>query len=518
MTTGCFGWVRVRRVSPKEPLISSSSSEPELYDTDAADESYFGHLSSFAEVKVTSSRRHRSPSQQQVCTMKVSPYFGPYAGSEVTFTVCMSAGQGTRTQVQVGGAKICTRLNFAAGSRESLRDACINFVHDDRWAKTDIVAERETQPNSLKFLCTKRIHLRGVLPAGMPMREAKKFDRTTKQEVFVRVWPSQLPRTRHSCGFGAEKDAIKLRVPMHISFAELAWYVRDKLGLPLASGVGFREPNSLEDVQPTRPLMLGHTLLECFVTLPQTARTAALRLMASVISVRLPVSLIGSGVEEVVVTPTMTVAEFEVAVLQQFGLGDDCFLYIPALFSHQCSHPTGLKMYATANRRSVISLVDRHARRFPIISDNDPNLAVEHRELPLYSRTVREAGLLKESPLLCFDVTGPTIPLKFKGMSNIVSGVDSGSSSSTNESSDRSSNFAHFSVENRVLSINPNWTAATLLKFVECISRFPCRRIVMGEDCAPNDAIVASFFNRDWIVRDPRGRYALSPKVLRVTP
>ena len=78
-----------------------------------------------------------------------------------------------------------------------------------------------------------------------------------------------------------------------------------------------------------------------------------------------------------------------------------------------------------------------------------------------------------------------------------ASSVDSGRSSSTNESRDRSSNF---SVKNRVLSINPNWTAATLLWLAECISRFPCRRLFMGEDCAPSDAMVATFFNRDWIV------------------
>jgi hypothetical protein len=107
--------------------------------------------------------------------------------------------------------------------------------------------------------------------------------------------------------------------------------------------------------------------------------------------------LVGCGVEEVVITHAMTVVEFEHAVVQQFGLSDECFLYIPALFSQQVRYSTGLKMYTNASRRSGMALLDRHARHFPIVSDNDLNLRVEYRELTLYNRTVREAGLLQNT-------------------------------------------------------------------------------------------------------------------------
>ena len=486
-----------------EPVTKTP--EPELYNTDAAGESYFGQVSTFAEV----SSRSRKSSEQTI--VKVVPYFGPFEGREVVFCIVHS-----RTLVRVDGEKISTQLDLTRSPRHghgSVRDTCINFVHDAGRCGYDLPCP---QPKSLQFLCKKHIHLSGVLPSGMPLREAKKFEsQSTKQSLTVRVWPSDVLRTGAS---SQTKNAVKLRVPVHLSFGELGWFLRDKVSLPSSCCVSFREPDGIYDLQPSHPLMLRHTALDCFVKTntpsPPQVFTASPR------PVLLPVMLVGCGVEEVVITHAMTVVEFEHAVVQQFGLSDECFLYIPALFSQQVRYSTGLKMYTNASRRSGMALLDRHARHFPIVSDNDLNLRVEYRELTLYNRTVREAGLLQDKVLLCFSVTGPTVPLCFKAISSNISGhsTSSSSSSSANDSSGanhRSANFVSITIEPRVISINPTWTVSTLLKYVDCVSHFSNRKLLLNDTVVSSDTVIGKLFDRDWIVQSPKGGRTVSPNVLR---
>lgn len=504
---------RVERESPSSKPLVRQEPVSELYDLDAAEEIYFGQVTTFAEVKHLTLRR---TSQGSGMRIKVCPYFGPLAGREILFCINQSRNGADRTLVYVDGTRISTRLDLSRSSpnpsrgRGSVRDTCIHFVHDARRYEDHIPLP---QPKSLLFLCTKHIHLRGVLPPGMPLREAKKFNSTVKQSVIVRVWPSRYLPAGEGCT--AARNAVKLRIPVHISFAELGWYLREKLGLPASSSLRFRELDSLDDQQHIQPVTLRHTALECFVKSASQPRPRAFT--ASPRPLPLPVMLVGRGIVEVVVSPTTTVVEFEDAVIQEFGLSEDCFLYIPALFSHQVSYTTGLKMYATANRRSV-SLLDRHSRRFPIVSEVDPNLFVEYRELPLYNRTVRDAGLLHEErvPLVCFDVPvlGPTVPLLFKAITTTsILSTNSGSSSSSGE---HCSNFVNLTIEPRIISINPHWTTATLLKYVDCVSRFACRKLLMNGTVVEKDTGIGKLFDREWMVRNPRGGQSLSPNVLRV--
>ena len=68
---------RRRRSKEAAPLVRSTD-EPELYEVDARGESYYGRISTLAEIK--SGRRKGRKSDQEY--VKLVPYFGAFCGQE----------------------------------------------------------------------------------------------------------------------------------------------------------------------------------------------------------------------------------------------------------------------------------------------------------------------------------------------------------------------------------------------------------------------------------------------------
>ena len=504
MLCGCFRRSRSRRRELSQTPLVRSTQEPELYNADAQEEEYYSKISTYAEVTIA--RRKKNSGRPERERIRVIPYFGAFAGRTVVFVIDRA-----RTQVVVDDVKISTQLDLTRRARVSVRDSCINFVHSNDCRRYDYHLP-PPQPKSLQFLCKKTIHLSGILPPGTPLQEAKKFNSTAKQSVFLSVWPSDILGDTDKCS-----STIKLRVPARISFGELAFYVREKLHLPSSSSLHFQESDGIYPLQPSRPLMQRHNSLECFVRTTQSPRYLTSSLLPSVL---LPVMLVGRGIIEVPATPTMTIVELEYAIIQKFRLDNDTFLYIPSLFSPQLSFSSGLRMFMTANRSTALSLIDRNARRFPIVSDTDPDLKFDHRELRLYNLTLGESGLLQEdSPLLCFNVTGPTVPLSFKAYCTQSSpSYSGGSGSSGDTNSGQFSNHMIVTVEIRVISINPNWTASTLLKYIDCVSRLSSRQLLVKENVISCNERIGKLFDREWIVPSPKhhGRPTISPNVLKI--
>lgn len=478
---------RRRRRREIAPVQGQGIPEPELFESDAEGQSYFSKVSTFAKVTINDRRRS---SRQVIQTM---PYFGPFAGRNVTFVV-----DDSKTSVRVDKVKISTRLDMTHGSG-SVKDRCINFLHSTGRQETHFEYNvPPPQPHRLKFLCMRHILLSGVLPPGTPMAEAAKIDSTPKQTVFVNVWPSSVAVRQ---GSGGVTEPLKIRVPARITFGELMYFVREKLSLSSSYAVHFREPEGIYELSPPHPLKFQHNELECFVKVPPVCPTSPR-------PSPLPVMMIGHGIGEVEVTPSTTVLELESAIAEHFGLRANSFVFLPALFSPQIPDSCGLRMYVSGNRQSAMAFIDRQSRRFPIVLDDDPSLEVDHRRLPLYSRTLSEVGLLyNELPLLCFNITGPTVPLSFRA-ANVTS---SGSGSRTGE------NFMGFTIETRIISINPNWTASTLLKYIDCISRLPNKKLIHGDSVIPHDQVIGKLFAREWIVTGPNGRKAISPSILKVS-
>ena len=65
------------------------------------------------------------------------------------------------------------------------------------------------------------------------------------------------------------------------------------------------------------------------------------------------VSVIGTGVQEVHIHPTMTLFEFEDAVRKQFSLKQDSFLYMPQVYKNGKSTQWGLKIATSQRGKSL---------------------------------------------------------------------------------------------------------------------------------------------------------------------
>ena len=453
----------------------------ELYDSEAKGQSYFSELSTFAEIKMP--KRPRSSRQQVINTM---PYFGPFAGRRVTFVV-----EESRTTVLVDNQPITNRLDFTQGrSGRSIKDRCIAFLHatgrDGAHCEYNVPPPK---PPTLKFFCERRIWLSGETPLGMPLAEARKFNQYSKMTLNVNVWPSSVVRAQ-PMAVGTEK--LKISVPVCLSFGELEYFMREALYLQLS--LHLREPEGIYPLQPSEPLKPHHTELECFVRVPPVCLTTPRPFL-------LPISLIGIGTGEVRVTPATTVLELECEIAELFGLQQGDFVYIPALFSSQVRESFGLGMFFSASRRETdaMALINQSIR-FPIAL-NDPTLIIDHHQLSLYHLTLRELGFLIDSPpLVCFCVNGPTVPISFRATANGGEAV----------------NHMRVTMDTRITSINLKWTTSTLLKYVECVSRFPNSKLIHRNTEVPHNQQIEKLFARQWVVNDPRGRRAISPSCIRI--
>ena len=113
--------------------------------------------------------------------------------------------------------------------------------------------------------------LSGETPLGMPLVEARKFNRYSKQILNVNVWPSSDVCAQPMAG-GTKK--LKISVPVCLSFGELEYFMREALYLQSShAALHLREPEGIYPLQPSDPLKPHHRELECFVRVPPVCLT-----------------------------------------------------------------------------------------------------------------------------------------------------------------------------------------------------------------------------------------------------
>jgi len=161
---------------------------------------------------------------------------------------------------------------------------------------------------------------------------------------------------------------------------------------------------------------------------------------------------------------------------------------------------------------TTISLIDSMNRTLPIV-DGMPSLqmGLNYKKLPLYKMTISDLGLLKSSPVIVLEVTGPTIPVAFKTIQGDLS----------NALAQQDSNFVliSYSMRPHALCVNPSWTIDTLLKYIECVSGFPCAHIHIGKVVLePNDTVESHLTSRSWLRRTKHDKLALPNDIPEVSP
>lgn len=496
---GCFTFIRSFSAKKKKKppvegaaVVAEIEKQLETTATDCDRELGGGSFNTFAPCRLEKSRR--GPWERLV----MRPFFGRFSGRWLTFDLRKSESM-VSIRVKMRGVDSPISTLYTAIKGDSMRrgevlgvvrDRCLQFVHDVK--VEDEEKSQRMSPPSLQFQCEKVVLLHlGDLPVSeLP----PKFDSIFKgsvQEVTVRVWPRSICP---SC------QTITMKLRPHISMGELQWMLCQRLSLENPSCLNLYLRNSLEPIQPNTPLSPKHKEFE-LVVLPSVCQSRNSVVEKNVL---MAVSLIGAGINELSVHPNMTLLEFEQVVKDQFGVLHSSFLYIPEVFKTRRSGPGDLKM-ASLLDETTISLIDSSRRNFPIVVGL-PSLHIQetYRQLPLYQMTIAELGLLKSAPLIVFEIRGPTIPLYFKTISN-----------SNTRSSDTV--FALVSVALHAVSINPDWSVDTLLKFIEAYSGFPCEQLRIGRTILSRSSSVRTHLVRNWLSLTRQGRITLSKDIPQVT-
>lgn len=274
-----------------------------------------------------------------------------------------------------------------------------------------------------------------------------------------------------------------MKFKKNISVREVQWMLSKRLNLhDNPSIITLYIKDSLDPLSPASPLPQNLSTLICIISpsAQQHPGTSPNSLPLSVC-----VSLIGRGVSEIQVHHSTTLHEFEQEVKQKFQLDPDSFLYLPKVHSQGTySSFCPLRMHALLDpSTSSVLLLDHHRRNFPTLHGH---LSVSHQKtvqsLLLYKMTVSELDLLKSGPVIGFEVNGPTIPIGFK---TIINDLDSDPTHSL------------ISIRPHAVSVNPDWTIPVLLKYLTCVSSFPCSVIKVGSK-ELNKTVASDLMQTQW--------------------
>ena len=424
-----------------------------------------------------------------------SPYFGRFAGQCILFEVKRSSNTLVSVKVKLESAtdsrnrivhRPLTTLYHTVSSRHGqvccqghimscsgVREKCVRFINEDIHTPVVDSLDVEMRPPALTFLCEKKliVHMGEVDCSKLPYIYSYLNPKVVKfVDIFIQVW---------SCEYRQDCSMLRLKIKPRILIQELKWIVCSRL--PLASNpasIEFYKADSLENISPHCKLQSNQNTLHCIMK-------KSLVISSECTSFPLVVSIIGQGINQVMVNRAMTLCQFQKEIRSKFSLRPDSFVYFPAL-THSLRgtlrSTNAVRMSAIIDA-STILLIDSKKAKLPIIN-GVPSTLVDYEQVPLYQTSIADLGMIDSAPVMAFEVTGPTIPLVFK---------------TTRDQSNK--DFAVVSEHSHAVSVSPHWTVATLLKYIECVSGFPCKHLCLRGNVFPLDSTLKLHLTcRTWVV------------------
>lgn len=401
--------------------------------------------------------------------LRMIPYFGRFAGQCLVFELKRSIGTLVSVRVKVESADAAhrplTTLYHTVNLRHrkisceeqkayivnGVRDRCIRFAHEtvhqpEVELQLSVVGRR---PPPLAFLCEKKIllHMGEINSSSLPYKYSHLNPLMADyQDVFVHVW---------SCQLCQDCFMIRMKVKPKILIQELQWMVCNRVLLTSPACIEFYQTDRLENLSPHNMLPPNQSVLHCIVNPSQQNTVGHI--------FPLVVSVIGHGINQVQVYSGMTLDHFQKEVRSKFALQPHSYIYFPAI---SCRRFVTVRMSAVIDG-STIALVDNKKAKLPIVN-GVPSALVNYEQVPLYQMSIADLGLLNSAPVMAFEVTGPTIPLVYK---------------TAQDQSNK--DYAVVSEHPHAISVSPHWTVATLLKYIECVSGFPCRHLCLRDSIFP---------------------------------
>lgn len=401
----------------------------------------------------------------------IRPYFGHFSGIWLTFDVRGSSSSSvgsSKVRVKVEGCSKTSYLHLCfdrhsldlaqSAMRAALKDMCLKFVHD--LEPPTIVLNRN--PSSLSFLCEKTIllNLTELNTSVLPSISFSHLNPNTRfmQDVFVKVWSglSSCPTTM-----------VRIKVKKGMLVAEFQWMIWSRL-----ETLSQFDPSSLELYEYSRTEKLSentylkpnHVTFHCIPA-------------SSIDRDSIVVSLVGQGIEQIKVKPSMTFNQFQEEVKGKFSLDSLSYLYFPSICRNKFATRSNCVAMSTVLNRSTVSLIDSKRRRLPLIDGMPLNL-LKYDQIDMYKLTISDLGLLSSNLVHAYEVAGPTIPILFRAATDVGKG-----------------NFVRISERLHAVSINLQWTVLTLLKYLEHISHFPCANITYKGSVLPETELLYRYFH-----------------------
>ena len=334
------------------------------------------------------------------------------------------------------------------------------------------------------------------------------FGSQSPVSISVRIWPQS-----HATEFIASPI---MHVKAGILFSEFVYLLREHFHVP--SHYSIKLYHCYKQLQMGTIVTAKHKEIDCFVTCRSTANAIG----GSYTSLdeedepvdstaNLVVSLVGSGMQNVQVDLGMPMKEFDTLLRSKFKLRDDSFLIIrsdddfapqyAADDNWKCTYPFSVpdSSFGAGLRRSfkrmsrvrgdnrltqsqrgpntsathdntslsplmakVVVLLSSSDRQFP---SNSGKYALSIQELynsmPMYCLSLDQCGIHPYSIVQVFEVTGPSIPITFRVVSDYTA-ANEGATPSLQDSALRT-RLAN------IMDINPSWSVDTFLQYVDAI-------------------------------------------------
>ncbi len=331
--------------------------------------------------------------------------------------------------------------------------------------------------------------------------------------VSIRVWPST-----YTSQFAASPV---MKVKAGLVFTEFVYLMKEHFHLPTSYTVKLY--HNYKPIQLSELLTSRYKSMDCFV-ISYEGEDASGSLGSGIegesadTNATLVVSLVGYDVQNVETSLEMKLKDFDTMLRKRFRLGNNSFLIILAEddFAPQytscdnwkCIYPFSLpeNTFGAGLRRSmhrlsrrqrgqitsssqshgralprqlpmedhgraftpeidkVIELLSSNSRHFPSNAGRFGFTAEElYEAMPMYHLSLEQYGIHPYAIIQVFEVTGPSIPIKFRVLSNHSRPsrqlVDKG----------KSSDPPRVSRHANVMDINPKWSIHTFLQYIDAV-------------------------------------------------
>lgn len=442
-----------------------------------------------------------------VMTLCVQPVVGAFAGRTLQFLWRDDALQVLGSEQ---GELEAHSLPLSFENEVEFCTCCLQLIYQskqlvhedvDENSKDHTLAVTDTDVPSLKYsayrtlvsnldVVTDKLH---VIPARL---YHILFGSHDPVNISITLWPKSYK----------PDDVFTLKVKSGILFAELVHLIQGRLHCK--SNLVLKLYNNFRPINATEIVLKEFKQLDCFVVTRDSAVALINSFDGSNFSFpteELILSLVGKEIQSIEADLEMPMEEFDTMVRNKFKLRENSFLIIlaeddlaPQYMADdnwKCTYTfsipdnsfsaglrRSLRRLSTRRRGSegrpttpsseantastfapqmaeVIELLSSNERRFPRNSIKCGLVTTElYQSMPIYRMSIEQCGIHQHSMILVFEVTGPSIPITVRIVSDYTN----------NDSAQHGPSAPRTRLAN-IMDINPDWSVNTFLQYIDAV-------------------------------------------------